>query len=248
MINRSVYSIRLLIYVSFFSFHQTYLVVRFHIRLCLNSLWKFPCASPSLLNDVSIWTLSTLLFLSSEVLFGDHFYQQSILILQDGVNLSCNSSYCNLWLFSVQFSRSVVSDSSRPHELQHARSPCPSPTSGVHSDSHPSSEWCHPAISSSAVPFSSCPQSFPASESFPMSQLFTWGGQSTGDSALASFLPKKSQGWSPSEWTGWISLQSKGLSRVFSNTTVQKHSSTLILLDGPTLTSIHDHRKNHSLD
>ena len=87
----------------------------------------------------------------------------------------------------------------------------------------PSSQWCHPAISSSVVLFSSCPQSLPASESFPMSQLFTWRGQSTGVSALASFLPKKSQGWSPSEWTGWISLQSKGLSRIFSNTTLQKH-------------------------
>ena len=123
---------------------------------------------------------------------------------------------------SVQFSRSVVSDSLWPHELQHARSPCPSPSPGVHSDSRPSSPWCHPAISSSVVPFSSCLQSFPASESFPMSQLFTWGVQSTGASALASFLPKKSQGWS-SEWTGWISLQSKRLSRVFSNTTVQMH-------------------------
>ena len=92
----------------------------------------------------------------------------------------------------------------------------------VHSDSCPSSQWCHPAISSSVVPFFSCPQSLPASKSFPMSQLFAWGGQSTGVSALASFFPKKSQGWS-SEWTGWISLQSKGLSRVFSNTTVQKH-------------------------
>ena len=121
------------------------------------------------------------------------------------------------------FSRSVVSDSLRPHESQHARPPCPSPTPGVHSDSRPSSQWCHPAISSSVVPFSSCPQSIPASESFPRSQLFTWGGQSTGVSASASFLPKKSQGWSPSEWTGWISLQSKGFSRVFSNTTVQKH-------------------------
>ena len=99
--------------------------------------------------------------------------------------------------------------------IQHARPPCPSPTPGVHSYSWPSSLWCHPAISSSVIPFSSCPQSLPASESFPMSQLFAWGGQSTG--VLASFLPKKSQGWSPSEWTGWISLQSKGLSRVFSN-------------------------------
>jgi len=109
------------------------------------------------------------------------------------------------------------------HESQHARPPCPSPTPGVHSDSYPSSQWCHPAISSSVVPFSSCPQSLPASQSFPMSQLFTWDGQNTGVSALASFLPKKSWGWSPSEWTGWIFLQSKGLSRVFPNTTVQKH-------------------------
>ena len=124
--------------------------------------------------------------------------------------------------YSVQFSCSVMSNSLRPHESQHARPPCPSPTPGVHSNLHPSSWWCHPAISSSVVPFSSWPQSLPASESFPMSQLFTWGGQSTGVSALASFLPEKSQGWS-SEWTGWISLQSKGLSRVFSNTTVQKH-------------------------
>ena len=109
------------------------------------------------------------------------------------------------------------------HELQHARPPCASPTPGVRSDPRPLSQWCHPAISSSFVPFLSCPQSLPASESFPMSQLFAWGGQSTGVSVLASFLPKKSQGSSPSEWTGWISLQSKGLSRVFSNTTVQKH-------------------------
>src|SRR5574340_1234731 len=124
---------------------------------------------------------------------------------------------------SDQISRSVLSDSLQPHELQHTRSPCPSPTPGVHPDSCPSSQWCHPAISSSVVPFSSCLQSLPASESFPMSQLFPRGGQSTGVSALASFLPKNSQGSSPSEWTGWISLQSKGLSRVFSNTTVQKH-------------------------
>ena len=124
---------------------------------------------------------------------------------------------------SVQFSHSVVSYSLQPHESQHARPPCPLPAPGVHSDLRPSSQWCHPAISSSVVPFSSCPQSLPASESFPMSQLFTWGVQSTGVSAWASFPPKKSQGWSPSEWTGWISLQSKGLSRVFSNTTVQKH-------------------------
>ena len=123
--------------------------------------------------------------------------------------------------YSVQFSHSVMSDSLQPHESQHARLPCPSPTPGVHSNTCPLSQWCHPAISSSVVPFS-CPHSLPASESFPMSQLFTWGGQSIGVSALESVLPKKSQGWS-SKWTGWISLQSKGLSRVFSNTTVQKH-------------------------
>ena len=124
---------------------------------------------------------------------------------------------------SVQFSHSVMSNSLRPHESQHTRPPCPSPTPGVHSDSCPSSPWCHPAISSSVVPFSSCPQSLPASDSFPMSQLFAWSGQSTGVSALASVLPKNTQDWCPSEWTGWISLQSKGLSRVFFNSTVQKH-------------------------
>ena len=129
----------------------------------------------------------------------------------------------NITNYSVQFSRSVVSDSLWPHESQHTRPPCPSPTPGVHSDSCPSSQWCHPAISSLVIPFSSCPQSLPASESFPMIQHFTGGGQSTRVSALASFLLKKSQGQSPSEWTGWVALQSKGLSRVFSNTTVQKH-------------------------
>ena len=122
-------------------------------------------------------------------------------------------------LSSVQFSCSVVSDSLQSHESQHARPPCPSPTPGVHSNSYPSSQWCHPAISSSIIPFSSCPQSFPASESFPMSQLFAWGGQSTWVSVSASFLPN-TQDWSPLEWTGWISLQSKGYSRVFSNTII----------------------------
>ena len=119
-------------------------------------------------------------------------------------------------LSSVQFSRSVLSDSLRSHELQHVRPPCPSPTPRVHPNSCSSSRWCHPAISSSVVPFSSCLQSLPASESFPMSQLCTWGGQNIGVSDLASFLPKNTQDWPPLEWTGWISLQSKGLSRVFS--------------------------------
>ena len=124
---------------------------------------------------------------------------------------------------SVQFSHSVVSNSLWPHGLQHARPPCPSPTPGVYPNSCPLSWWCHPTISSSVVPFSSHLQSFPASGSFQMSQLFVWGGQSTGVSASTSVLPVNIQDWSPLGWTGWISLQSKGLSRVFSNTTVQKH-------------------------
>ena len=123
----------------------------------------------------------------------------------------------------VQFSHSVVSDSLWPHGRQHARFPCPSPTLGAYSDSCPSSRWCHPTLSSSVVPFSSCLQSFPASGSFQMSQFFTSGGQSIGVPASASVLPVNTQDWSPLWWTGWISLQSKGLSRVFSNTTVQKH-------------------------
>ena len=124
---------------------------------------------------------------------------------------------------SVQFSRSVVSDSLRPHEPQHARPPCLSPTPGVHPNPCPLSWWCHPTISSSVIPFSSCPQSVPTSGSFQMSQLFASGGRSIGVSASASVLPMNTQDWSPLGWTGWISMQSKGLSRVFSNTTVQKH-------------------------
>ena len=124
---------------------------------------------------------------------------------------------------SGQFSYSVVSDSLWPHESQHPKPPCPSPTPGVHPNSCPLSWWCHPTTSSSLVPFSSCSQSFPASGSFQMSQLFAWGGQSIGVSAWTWVLPMNTQDWSPLGWTGWISLQSKGLSRVFSNTTVQKH-------------------------
>ena len=134
-----------------------------------------------------------------------------------------NKAYFEIKYISIQFSWSVMSYSLRLHELQHTRPPCPSPTPGVHTNSCPSSRWCHPAISSSVVPFSFCPQSLPASESFPMSQHFAWGGWSTGVSALASVLLKNTQNWSPLEWTGWISLQSKKLSRVFSNTTLQKH-------------------------
>ena len=132
---------------------------------------------------------------------------------------STESSYA---ISSVQFTCSVVSNSLRPRELQHTRPPCPSQTSGVYPNSCPSSWWCHPAISSSVIPFF-CPQSLPASGSFPMSQFFAWGGQSIGVSASASVLPMNTQEWSPLGWTGWISLRSKVLSRVFSSTTVQKH-------------------------
>ena len=137
--------------------------------------------------------------------------------------ISWYSSFGLIFLFvhSVQFSCSVMSNSLWPHELQHARPPCPSPTPGVYPNPCSLSWWCHPTISSSVVPFSSCPQSFPASGSFPMSQVFASAGQIIGVSASASVLPMNTQDWSPLGWTGWISLQSKGLSRVFSNTTVK---------------------------
>ena len=150
---------------------------------------------------------------------------------------------------SVQFSCSVVSDSLRPHELQHARPPCPSPTPRVYSNLCPSSWWCHAAISSSVIPFSSCPQPLPASQSFPINQLFAWGDQSIGVSASASVLPMNTQDWSHLEWTGRISLQSKGLSRVFSSTTVKKHQFFGFQLSSQSNSSIiHDHWKNHNLD
>ena len=127
----------------------------------------------------------------------------------------------------------------RPHESQHTRPPCPSPTPRVYSNPCPSTRWCHPAIASSVVPFSSCPQSLQASGSFPMSQLSTWGGQSIRVSASASVLPMNTQDWSPSGWTGWLSLQSKGLSRVFSNTTVQKHQFSGSQLSSQSNSHIH---------
>ena len=142
-------------------------------------------------------------------------------------------------LSSVQFSYSVVSDSLQPHELQHTRPPCPSPTPGVHSNSCPLSRWCHPTISSSVVPLSSCPQSCPASGSFLKSQLFTSGGQSIAVSTSASVLPMNIQDWSALGWTGWISWQSKGLSRVFSNTTVQKHQFFSAQLSSQSNSHIH---------
>ena len=142
-------------------------------------------------------------------------------------------------LSSVQFSHSVISNSLHPHESQHARLPCPSPTPGVYSNSCPSSRWYHPAISSSLVPFSSCPHSLPALGYFPMSQFSASGDQSIRVSASASVLPKNTQGWSSLGWTGWISLQSKGLSRVFSNTTVQKHQFFSAQLSSQSSSHIH---------
>ena len=164
-------------------------------------------------------------------------------MLLDWKNQYCENNYTTqshlLIHCSVQFSCSVVSDSLRPHESQHARPPCPSQTPGVYSNSCPLSRWYHPAISSSVVPFSSCPQSLPASGSFPMSQLFTGGGQSTGVSASASFLPVNTQDWCPLGWTGWISLHTKGLSRVFSNTIVQKHQFFSAQLSSQSNSHIH---------
>ena len=142
-------------------------------------------------------------------------------------------------MVSVQFSRSVMSNSLRPCEPQHTRPPCPTPTPRVHPNSCPVRQWCHPTSSSSVVPFSSLLQSFPASGSFQMSQLFTWGGQSTGVSASTSDLPMNTQDWSPLGWTGWICLLSKGLSRVFSKTTVQKHQFFSAQLYSPSNSHIH---------
>ena len=175
---------------------------------------------------------------------------------------------CNTWeiyphrkkwqkVQSVQFSHSVVSDSLLPHGLEHTRPPCSSPTPRNCSNSYPSSRWCHPTISSSVVPFTSCLQSFPASGSFPMSQLFASGVQRIGVSASTSVLPMNIQNWFPLGWTGWISLQSKGLSRVFSDTTVQKrqffgipnsHNPYMTFFIAQLSQFIHDYQKNHSFE
>ena len=168
--------------------------------------------------DLYLWKLEDMSPIRGWVVLHVYYGLGNKTIIGDKARIlkGCTISVILLLFSSVQFSHSVMSDSLQPHELQHARPPCSSATPGVHSNSRPLSWWCHPAISSSVGPFS-CPQSLQASQSFLMSQLFARSGQSTGVSALASFLPKKSQGWS-SERTGWISLQSKGLLRVFSNT------------------------------
>ena len=173
--------------------------------------------------------------------YGSHSYSECLTINQiymAGIGNHTNL-YCWIKLSSVQFNHSVMSNSLWTHESQHTRPLCPSPTPGFHPNPCPSSQWCHSAISSSVVLFSSWPQSLPASVSFPVTQLFIWGGQSIGVSASASVLPMNTQDWSPSGWTGWISLQPKGLSRVFSNTTVQKHQFFSSQLSSPSNSHIH---------
>ena len=165
--------------------------------------------------------------LTPNLLLSINLHMSSLHSQSSQISLSYCKTFLTVHFSSVQFSHSVMSDSLRAHEPQHARPPCPSPTPGVHPNPCPLCQWCRPTISSSVIPFSSCPQSFPASGKdcphFQMSQLFTSGDQSIGVSTSASVLPMNIQNWSPLGWTGWISLQSNGLSRVFSNTTVQKH-------------------------
>ena len=215
---------------------------------CTSYLWpslivaKPTCISPWLPHQMS---LSNIHLIHTD---GIHVLWSTYCLLQLNVTPCEPLSKDTLQYSSVHFSRSVVSNSLQPYNSEHSRPPCPAQTLGVYSNSCPSNLWCHPAISSSVVPFSSCPQSLLVSGSFPMSQLFAWSGQSIGVSASISVLPMNNQDWSALWWTGWISLQSKGLSRVF-NTTVQSiNFSTLSFLHSPTLTSIHDHWKNHSLD
>ena len=163
----------------------------------------------------------------------------SLKVKKPTVAMNWNSTKEINIIYSVQFSCSVVSNSLQPHKSQHTRPPCPSQTPGVYSNSCLSSWWCHPAISSTVFSFSSCPQSLPASGSFLMSQFFTRGGQSIGVSASASVLPMNTQDWSPLDWTGWISLQSKEFSRVFSNNTLQKHQFFGTQLSSQSNTHIH---------
>ena len=157
---------------------------------------KFPTSYAGLSCDCSIQATQNLFLSSDELMAQDGCWISSVLAIFQALGMREKEGSKWHQFSSVQFSHSVMSDSLWPHELQHARPPCPSPTPGVHPDSHPSSQWCHTAISSYVIPFSSCPQSLPSSESFPMSQLFAWGGQCTRISALASFLPKNTQDWS----------------------------------------------------
>ena len=188
-----------------------------HLKRCHLSSWRAAC-----------WLSEDLFVILMTVIIAEWSVPEKIVMIMWWSRLigGCCWGELKFWFMafsSVQFSCSVVSNSLRPRRLQQARLPYPSPTPRACSNSYPLSQWCHPSISSSVIPFSSRPQSFPASGSFQMSQFFTSGGQRTGASASTSVLPMNLQDWSPLGWTGWISLQAKGLSRVFPNTTVQKH-------------------------
>ena len=194
-------------------------------RICIQNQSITSCLVSTLIAVTVSYVRSFFFFLLCPVLLVAQSLFQDAGYFSCCMHDLCFFSFSVVAFNSVQFSCSVVSDSFRPHGLQHVRLPCPSPTPGACSNSCPSSWWCHPTISSSVIPFSSCLQSFPASGSFPRSQFFTSGGQGIAASASASVLPMNIQDWFPLGWTGWISLESKGLSRVFSNTTVQKHWS-----------------------
>ena len=189
--------------------------------------WVAIALSDGLLILTSIFEVLKIYLLNPQSMHGTHKH-----------NVELNKPEAKI-ISSVQFGCSVLSDSLRPHESQHARPPCPSPTPGAYSNSYPSSQWCHPAISSTVAHFSYCPQTLPGSGYFRTSQLFTWGGQSTGVSASASVLPINTQDWSPLGWTGWLSLQSKRVSTVFSNTTVQKHQFFNVQLSSQSNSHIH---------
>jgi len=190
-------------------------------------------------NSVVVWTFFTIALLWDWIRCLKYFTIKRVIILPWVILTISTRASLVAQFSSVQFSHSVVSDCLQPHEPQNARPPCPSPTPGVYPNLCPLSRWCHPTISSSVIPFSSCPQSSPASGYFQISQLFAWGGQSIGVSASTSVLPMNTQDWSPLGWTGWISFQFKVLSRVFFNTTVQKHQLLCTQLSSPSNSHIH---------
>ena len=190
-------------------------------------------------NFVVVWTFFPIALLWDWIRCLKYFTIKRVIILTWVILTISTRASLVAHFCSVQFSHSVVSDCLQPHEPQHAQPPCPSPTPRVYPNSCPLSQWCHPTISSSVIPFFSCPQSFPASGSFQMSQLFASGGQSIGVSASTSVLPVNTQDWSPLGWTVWISFQSKVLSRVFFNTTVQKHQLCFTQLSPQSNSHIH---------
>ena len=213
------------LFLTFWVISKLLFKVTIILYILISNLWGFQCLHILMLVFVQLFYYNYSReheVCAFSLLFpGDSWCQRSLNVLID--NLHIFFGELSIQILSVQFSRSVESDSLRPHGLQHARPPCPSPIPEVYPNSCPLSWWYHPTISFSVIPFSSCPQSFPASGSFQMSQFFSSGGQSIRVSASTSVLPMNTQDWSPLGWTGWIFLKSKGLAKVFSNTTVQKH-------------------------